>query len=222
MDNPETKKASPFNHFYDQDDFYYGLDLRPEFLGYFEKKDLSGKTALDLGCGEGRYAIWLARRGCRVAAVDMSAAGIEKLAGFADKNSLDIQPVQADVEKFEFPETTFDIITAATIFDHLNTQILKQVALQVINALKPGGVLYADVFTTKDPGYLVKIGCPGVTDVSDTAAFLARYFKPNELKCLFSPLAPLVYREMIEPDLSHGKPHKHGWACLVAKKQLNP
>ncbi|NOY68751.1 MAG: methyltransferase domain-containing protein [Deltaproteobacteria bacterium] len=219
MDNPETKRTSPFNHFYDQDDFYYGLDLRPEFTGYFEKKDLAGKNALDLGCGEGRYAIWLARRGCRVTAVDISAVGIAKLARFAAENGLDIQPVHADVGKFDFPEAAFDIITATTIFDHLNDQTSKQVALSVINALKPGCILYADVFTINDPGYCAITGNPEASDVSDTAAFMARYFKENELKRLFSPLIPLVYRETVEPDLSHGKPHKHGWACLVAKKQ---
>lgn len=218
MDDRQTEKTSPFNHFYSQDVFYYGLDLRPEFTAYFEKKNLVGKMALDLGCGEGRYAIWLARGGCRVTAVDMSKTGIAKLARFAVKNGLDIQAMQVDVGKFEFLESAYDIITAATIFDHLDTQISKQVALRVINALKPGGVLYADVFTTKDPGYLVKTGNPRTPDVSDTAAFLSKYFKTNELKCLFSALTPLVYREMVEPDLSHGKPHKHGWACMVAKK----
>jgi len=219
MDDPKTKNPYSFNHFYSNNGFYYGLKLHPEFLGFFEKiTDFSGKQALDIGCGEGRYAIWLASRGCSVTAIDMSKEGIRKLSMFAADNKLDICAQVADIETYRFPKNTFDIITAATILDHISVNVLRDVAARITNALKPEGILYADVFTTDDPGYRMKRGNSNAVDVSDTAAFISRYFEKNELKQLFRMLSPIVYRESIEPDLSHGRPHKHGWACLIAQK----
>lgn len=43
---------------------------------------------LDLGCGDGGDALWLARRGCHVTAVDISAVAVERLAGPARSRGL--------------------------------------------------------------------------------------------------------------------------------------
>ncbi|MDX6349032.1 MAG: hypothetical protein QOF84_3822, partial [Streptomyces sp.] len=48
-----------------------------------EVSDLAPGTALDLGCGEGGDAIWLARRGWRVTATDISGIALDRAAGHA-------------------------------------------------------------------------------------------------------------------------------------------
>ena len=50
-----------FNTVYASEDCYYGMELRTEFTDYFSKKNISHQNALDLGCGEGRYALFLAK-----------------------------------------------------------------------------------------------------------------------------------------------------------------
>ncbi|HKQ78172.1 MAG TPA: methyltransferase domain-containing protein [Blastocatellia bacterium] len=58
--------------------------------------------ALDLACGVGRHAIWLAERGWRVTAVDNSRVGIEILRRRADAKGLVIDSRIADLERHDF------------------------------------------------------------------------------------------------------------------------
>jgi SAM-dependent methyltransferase len=63
---------------------------------------LSPGRALDLACGAGRHAIWLAERGWRVTAVDSSPAAIEIVHRRAQEKNIAIQAVVANLEQYEF------------------------------------------------------------------------------------------------------------------------
>lgn len=215
-----------FNAVYRTADCYYGRDLRPEFTRYFDNRDIAGLEALDLGCGEGRYSLYLAGKGCRVTAIDRSPEGVRKLLSTAGKQKATVSaivPVSAivmDIAEFSFPESRFDIIVAATVLDHLENGLRQRAIAGVKGALKPGGIVYINVFTTEDPGFLLKTsaGAEQAADVSETAVCMEYYFKPGELKTLFADFQILYGYEGLEPDLSHGRPHHHGWACLLAQK----
>src|SRR6516225_11199211 len=58
--------------------------------------------ALDIACGPGRHAIWLAERGWTVTAVDSSRVAIQILEARAGAKSLVVDAVVADLEKHEF------------------------------------------------------------------------------------------------------------------------
>lgn len=211
-----------FNAVYGSFPSYYGTELRPEFTLFFAGRDLSGTSALDLGCGEGRYSNYLAEKGCRITAVDRSEAGLEKLKRTAADRGFDIDAMVMDIGTFPFAKNAYDIVVAATILDHLPDVPRLRVAGGISSALKPGGVLYANAFTTDDPGYRLQCGetdLPADT-VSDTAECMEHYFKRGELVTLFSDLEVLFYYEGVEPDNSHGRPHHHGWACLLGKKPV--
>lgn len=217
----DSTRKRTFNAVYSGKGCYYGLEVRPEFSDYFDDKDVTGRSAIDLGCGEGRYAIYLAKKGCRVLGVDQSRTGIKKLEKMAAAENLPITTQLADVAEFEFPRQSVDIIVAATILDHLAGDLRRQAINGIRSAIKPGGILYANVFTVSDPGYkLKKRGEEGQTfsDVSETAAGIAHYFAKEELKALFKDFSVITYYEAVEPDHSHGRPHFHGWACLLAQK----
>lgn len=103
--------------------------------------DLPPGRALDLGCGEGADAVWLAERGWEVVAVDISdtalgrAAEAAKSRGVADK----IEFVQLDLSD-DFPEGTFDLISSQ--FLHSTVYLDRQKALlSAAAALRPGGLL---------------------------------------------------------------------------------
>ena len=77
-----------------------------------ECSDLSPGSALDLACGEGRNAVWLATRGWSVTGVDWSSVGLAKGAGLAATVGTDVDWVHADVLTWT-PPTTYDLVLLA-------------------------------------------------------------------------------------------------------------
>jgi SAM-dependent methyltransferase len=97
--------------------------------------------ALDLGCGDGGDALWLARQGWHVTATDISAVAVERLAALAHSHGLDdrVITVRHDLHK-SFPPGGFDLICAHylhTPFDLDRATVLRSAA----HALRPGGRL---------------------------------------------------------------------------------
>ncbi len=74
---------------------------------------LRPRTALDLGCGEGGDAVWLAQQGWRVTAVDVSATALDRAATLAAEAGVDasIDFQQHDLSR-TFPEGAFDLVSA--------------------------------------------------------------------------------------------------------------
>ena len=94
--------------------------------------------ALDIACGEGRNAIWLARQGWEVTAVDFSPVGIEKAWQLSD--GVEVEWVVADVTLYE-PTTTFDLVVV--FYLHVLPEDLAAVMQMATEALAPGGTLFA-------------------------------------------------------------------------------
>lgn len=98
-------------------------------------------AALDLGCGAGGDAVWLARRGWHVTAVDISGTAVERLRGRAHHLGLAdrIRAERHDLSS-SFPAGRFDLVSAQylhTPFPLPRARILRTAAA----ALRPGGLL---------------------------------------------------------------------------------
>ncbi len=219
MSEKKKKTSELFNEKYRSESMYYGWKLRRYFTDYFNQTDLHGRRALDLGCGEGKYSIYLAKLGAKVTAVDVAEEGIKKLRKLASRDNLSIDSHVLDLQSFEFFPDTFDVIIAPTVLGHLSAWVRKYVVSGIKKALKAGGVLYVSVFTQSDPGFA---GNEKMSEnekrISETAGAVHYYFSTGELKEIFSELQILHYYEGKEPDFSHGAPHLHGWASLLARK----
>ncbi|MGW8724453.1 class I SAM-dependent methyltransferase [Streptomyces sp. NPDC055808] len=97
--------------------------------------------ALDLGCGNGGDALWLARQGWRVNAVDISAVAVARLTDLARSGGLGDRVTAARHDLHEsFPRGGFDLVNAHylhTPFDLDRSSVLRGAA----HALRPGGRL---------------------------------------------------------------------------------
>jgi SAM-dependent methyltransferase len=99
--------------------------------------DLTPGEALDLGCGPGGDTLWLARRGWRVTAVDVSGVAVARLTERARSLGLRVTVERHDLAE-SFPAGRFDLVSAHylhTSFDR--TPVLRTAA----QALSPGGRL---------------------------------------------------------------------------------
>ncbi len=136
----------------------------------------AGGAALDLACGLGDNAIYLARRGLRVTAWDISPVAIGKLAEYAAREGLAIDAAVRDVEAEPPPPLRFDVIVVSHFLHRPGLPALAA-------ALRPGGLLYYQTWTVdKRPDG------PGPSD----PRFLLR---PNELLRAFCHLRLRAYRE---------------------------
>jgi len=93
---------------------------------------------LEVGCGTGRTACYLARNGYRVTAIDLHRQMLEKAVRRARRERLDIRFIQADVTALPFPDHSFDVVfvESVTIFTRWRTAIS-----EYKRVLKPGGRL---------------------------------------------------------------------------------
>jgi SAM-dependent methyltransferase len=165
--------------------------------------------ALDLACGEGRNAVFLARRGWRVTAVDRSAAGLAKAAKLAREQDIPVEAmtrdhlaphksrggagkssvggirfIEADLERYSLSANSFDLILC---INYLQRSLFRAVPL----ALRPGAVLLYETYTL-DQLSPPNAGREGATLGPRNPAFLLR---SGELREAFPGLHLLFYRE---------------------------
>lgn len=121
------------------DSLYAGHDRywsgRPNVVLEREVAGLDPGTALDLGCGEGADAVWLARRGWLVVAVDISGVALARAAAHAEQAGVAarITFLRADLGD-AFPDGTYDLVTAQFL---PHEKALRRAAA----AVAPGGTL---------------------------------------------------------------------------------
>ena len=102
-----------------------------------ETTELEPGRALDLACGEGRNAIWLAERGWRVTAVDFAEVALAKAARIASERGLEVDFVHADLLAWTPPKESFELV--CLLYLQLPAAERKLVLGRAARAVAPGG-----------------------------------------------------------------------------------
>jgi len=130
-----------------------------------EVADLPPGQALDLGCGEGGDAIWLADRGWLVTAVDLSRVALERAAAAA--GDAKISWTHADMITNAPPAASFDLVSA--IYFPLKRQDDHRALHGLLAAVAPGGTLLVGGHDQRDH------------DHHDPRFDPAEYYSPGEI-----------------------------------------
>ncbi len=154
--------------------------------------------ALDLACGLGGNSFFLATHGLQVDAWDISAVAINQIKNnCTDLNH--ISPAVVDLSMATFPTHRYDVITVSRFLN-------RDIAPQLISALKPSGLLFYQTFTRQKT----------TADGPNNPEFL---LEKSELLSLFSTLTPVIYHE--EACIGDIKLGFRNEAILIAQKAPN-
>jgi tellurite methyltransferase len=166
----------------------------------------SGAKVLDLGCGEGRNALFLAENGLDVTAIDISARGIDKLNHLAQAQGLAIRTQVQDMRNCVFEEQ-FDLIISHGCLHFVERTDWVSLLAQFKEHTKLGGYNVVAVFTdTIDPPDDLKEFCVGL-------------FREGELFEHYGDwITRLEKSYVLEDQHPGGAEHRHPINKIVAQK----
>jgi len=122
---------------------YGGSDLlwtaRPNRFLVAEVADLEPGRALDIACGEGRNAVWLAEQGWRVTGVDFSDVALEKASRLAEARAVAPEWLQADLLDFRAEPRAFELVIV--FYLQLSGTPRRTILRAAADAVAPGGTL---------------------------------------------------------------------------------
>lgn len=133
---------------YSTEEFIYGKEPN-EFLKECLEKLNPGKLFLP-GAGEGRNAVFAAKLGWQVEAVDQSIIARSKALNLADENNVKINYSVCDINNYEFKENYYD--AAAIIFFHLPFDIRTGIHRKIVSSLKDCGIIILEMFNKEQLG----------------------------------------------------------------------
>jgi SAM-dependent methyltransferase len=128
---------------YSAEEYAYGTNPN-NFLEANVSSIPKGKV-LSLAEGEGRNAVFLAKQGYSVTAVDSSLVGLNKARRLVEENGVIVEFIHTDLAEYDLGENKWDGIVS--IFCPLPSSIRKQLHKKVEAALKPNGVFLLEAYT---------------------------------------------------------------------------
>ena len=166
----------------------------------------SGGAVLDVGCGEGRNALFLAGKGFTVDAFDITEAGVEKTRRLAAEAGVSLNAWTQDLTRFTFTRP-YDVILSHGVL-HL---VEREQWLAFIGAMqqhtKPGGLNLVGIFTNRLPA------------APDMAAVTKALFEPDDLEKLYADWEILLSDDYeFRDEHPGGIKHHHAAANVAARK----
>ncbi|MCB0473273.1 MAG: methyltransferase domain-containing protein [Flavobacteriaceae bacterium] len=161
---------------YSEKEYAYGTEPNAYFKYALEKIHPSG-AAFFPGEGEGRNAVYAAKQGLVVTALDYSSEARNKALKLAKHNNVTLEYQIGDMGHIRFKPNSFNL--AVLVFTHFLPDESDNYFKALINYLKPGGYLIAELFS-KDHSQFLKsnplAGGPKNSDMLYTVSEIKKYF----------------------------------------------
>lgn len=180
---------------------FFGYTIAPVISGVFKYKKTG--TVLDLGCGYGRHALYLADKGFSVTAVDNDAKKLLELKQNAKRLGLKIETKKADLAHFKTSKK-YDIVVAHMALHFLKEKEISEVVSRIKSQTNAGGLNVVGVLTDKH-----------------AKGYRPYLFKKNELKKHYADWEVLKYEERMSQSfvrISREKQERQHIAVVIAKK----
>jgi SAM-dependent methyltransferase len=177
---------------YRDEAYFYGFspnDFLREHAGLFK----AGDRVLSLAEGEGRNAVFLAQRGCKVRGVDFSARGYEKAMELARRQVVSIEYDVADLTQYNMGDAQWDGVVS--IFCHLSERDRPALYRSIKRGLKPRGVFLLESYNKQQ----LDFGTGGPKEISHLVSL-------SDLTGAFGDFEILLARDILR-DVQEGTHH---------------
>lgn len=202
--------ATEYEQRYQSDDYYWGI--QPNRLCYEimqRKPPVRPYRVLDIGCGEGKDAVFLARNGYAVTAFDIADSGLAKAQLLAEHHGVHVDFFKADVLEFQ-PNDPFDIVFSSGVFHYLPPAKRSSVIQHLKEHTAENGLHVINVFVDKP-----FIAPPPDAEAAETAH---PGWKSGELFMHYHDWLLHKTDERIFDCQSGGVPHRHCMDVVIAEK----
>jgi SAM-dependent methyltransferase len=181
------------------------------------------RPVLDIGVGQGRNALFLARRGYRVDGIDPSRTAVQTVDEVARDETLPVRLFQCGFEDFESDVDWYSGVLALGLIQTLPRSSIAQLTGRLREWTRGGSVIFITAFTTEDPWLRhVPRGWRPVDRncYSDDAGHFRTYLDRGELLDLFPGCDVIYHWEGLGPLHRHGEgaAHHHGSVRVVLRR----
>lgn len=193
---------------YQGEEYYWGLV--PNRLCYEvlrKKPPVKPWRVLEIGCGEGKDAVFLARNGYQVSAFDVAEAGLSKARALAGKVGVHVDFFRADAADYR-ADGEYDIVYSSGVLHFVAPGVRQELFDNLKEHTAPDGLHAINAFVEK----------PFIRRADDGERKDRQLWKSGELFMYYHDWMFLRADEEIFDCNSDGIPHKHCMDILVAQK----
>ncbi|RRJ28651.1 SAM-dependent methyltransferase [Halocatena pleomorpha] len=193
---------------YGQDEYYWGTEPNEmaEKTVELAPETESDVTAIDVGAGEGRDAVFFAEHGWRVYALEVSPNGLLKAERLAEQRGERIQTIEADANDATLPEPV-DVVYSAGAIQYIRPENRERQFDHFKQKTASAGVHALFAFVDHP-------NVPTAPDWTENEHFYAR----GELMEYYQDWNVIEFEEVIFDDESAGEPHQHAAEILFVRK----
>lgn len=204
----ELAAASPYDSEYEKDEYYWGEQPSPlaQYLVSLDKTAVREKRLLDIGSGEGRDAMFLARCGYQVDALEISLPGIRKIRQYSEAHGLRVNPLQANMIGYQ-PSIDYDVIYSMGALQFLPPPERASHFACYKSHTVNGGLNVHMVFVDKP-------FIAAAPDWQNTEYF----YRSGDLAGYYHDWEILLSSETVIECRSANIPHQHAVSCIIARK----
>lgn len=206
LDNDPLEEEVIYDSRYQESEYFWGIE--PNHSCYEVMKylpPLRPFKVLDVGCGEGKDAVFFAKNGYDVTAFDITKSGIDKTNKLAKVNNVSVNAFVTNINEFN-PVGEYDIVFSSSVLHLVHKNIRMELLKKLIDNTNEGGIHMIQVHVKKP--FITK---PPARDES------IEVWKSGELFSLYSDHEILYCDEYIFDCNSGGTPHRHCANKIIAR-----
>lgn len=171
--------------------------LLPEFLEFMNSNTFSVKSVLDIGCGNGKYLVYLKEQDFKISGIDSSPTAVEMT---KEAVGLDTSIICADMYTYQYPDSQYDLVFSIAAMHHGLKKQVQVVVEGIYTSLLPNGRFFVTLPDNEGSSHWVTMSQhkeiePGVRVPLEgpEKGLPHSSFTKDELISMFAPFRDIIF-----------------------------